>query len=141
MSFDERWVYKLNDFRYSDDNLSPFFDRMLAHNQYFPDCAYSFIGFAANRDGSVCAVLKQPLIVGAREASEAEIAEELEKRGFKAEDDGAYFSNGIHDLFDAVPNNVLADADGRLFFIDTIIFPSGTDGLSTYNKYSPRTKR
>ncbi len=36
----ENVVYKLNDFRYSDDNLTPFFDRIKAQNKYFPDCAY-----------------------------------------------------------------------------------------------------
>lgn len=45
MAYDGIHVYKLNDFRYSDDNLTPFFERIPAHNQYFPDCAYDFIGF------------------------------------------------------------------------------------------------
>ena len=31
-SSDSRFVYKLNDFRYSDDNLSPFFERISVHN-------------------------------------------------------------------------------------------------------------
>lgn len=51
LSKDNNVVYKLNDFRYSDDNLTPFFDRIKAHNTYFPDCAYTLIGFAKNRDG------------------------------------------------------------------------------------------
>ena len=29
-----------NDFRYSDDNLNSFFERIKAHNNYFPDCKY-----------------------------------------------------------------------------------------------------
>ena len=62
-SLDSRFVYKLNDFRYSDDNLSPFFERIIVHNQLFPDCGYTFLGFAENRDGKVCAVLRQPFIL------------------------------------------------------------------------------
>ena len=50
-------IIKLNDFRYSDDNLTPFFERIKAHNSYFPDCSYCLVGFAENRDGNVCAVL------------------------------------------------------------------------------------
>ena len=107
MAYDGIHVYKLNDFRYSDDNLTPFFERIPAHNQYFPDCAYNFIGFSQNRVG------------------------------FYAEDNGEYFTNGIHDIFDAVPNNVLVGDDGNYYFIDTIIFKSDTDGLDTYKKYSP----
>lgn len=42
-------VYKLNDFCYSDDNLSQFFERIRIHNIYFPDCSYKLIGFAYNK--------------------------------------------------------------------------------------------
>ncbi|MCQ2220111.1 MAG: hypothetical protein MJZ12_01885 [Prevotella sp.] len=40
VSTDMQYIFKLNDFRYSDDNLTPFFDRMEAHNHYFEDCKY-----------------------------------------------------------------------------------------------------
>lgn len=56
---------------------------------------------------------------------------------FRAEDNGEYFTNGIHDIFDAVPNNVQVGDDGNYYFIDTIIFKSDADGLDTYKKYSP----
>ena len=82
MAYDGIHVYKLNDFRYSDDNLTPFFERIPAHNQYFPDCAYDFIGFSQNRDGKVCAVLRQQLVVNAREATPEEIKAEFERIGF-----------------------------------------------------------
>lgn len=138
MSRDGVYVLKLNDFRYSDGNLMSFFERISAHNKYFPDCAYRLVGFSANKEGDVCAVLKQRFVLGAREATEQEIFEEFERLGFHAEDSGAYFSNGFHDIFDAVPNNVLVGADNNLYFIDTIIFQTGMDGISTYRKYSPR---
>ena len=137
MAYDGIHVYKLNDFRYSDDNLTPFFERIPAHNQYFPDCAYDFIGFSQNRDGKVCAVLRQQLVVNAREATPEEIKAEFERIGFHAEDNGEYFTNGIHDIFDAVPNNVLVGDDGNYYSIDTIIFLSDNNGLDTYKKYSP----
>ena len=82
MCYDGIHVYKLNDFRYSDDNLTPFF-----------------------------------------------------------EDNGEYFTNGIHDIFDAVPNNVMVGDDGNYYFIDTIIFKSDTDGLDTYKKFSPNYRK
>ena len=93
--------------------------------------------FSQNRDGKVCAVLRQQLVVNAREATPEEIKAELERIGFHAEDNGEYFTNGIHDIFDAVPNNVLVGDDGNFYFIDTIIFKSDADGLDTYKKYSP----
>lgn len=137
-SLDSKYVFKLNDFRYSDDNLNPFFERMHIHNLLFPDCAYELIGFAENRDKKICAVLCQPFIVAQREALQQEIDEEMQRLGFHKEMDEGYFTNNDYDIFDAVPNNVLMGEDGHLYFIDTIIFKSNTGGLVTYRSLSPR---
>ncbi len=82
MNVGESTVYKLNDFRYADDNLQPFFDRIRIHNTLFPDCAYSFIGFSKNQDGKTCAVIAQPFIRADREATKEEIAGSLALMGF-----------------------------------------------------------
>lgn len=134
-------VYKLNDFRYSDDNLSQFFERIKIHNLYFPDCSYKLIGFAHNQAGKTCAVLSQSFIASQREATDLEIKEELNKMGFKAELEGEYFSNGSYDIFDALPNNVLVGKDGHLYFIDTIIYKSQDNGFEKYKSLSPRYRK
>ena len=133
-------IVKLNDFRYSDDNLTSFFERIKAHNRYFPDCKYDMIGMAENLDGRICAVLVQPFIADARLATKEEIHEEFMRLGFRAEDGGAYYTNGMHDIFDAVDGNVLVDDEGHYFFIDTIIYGTGSGGLDTYNSLSPRAQ-
>ena len=51
---------------------------------------------------------------------------------------GEYFSNGIHDIFDASPNNVLVGLDGNLYFIDTIIYKSNESNFNTYKSLSPK---
>ena len=130
-------VYKLNDFRYSDDNLMPFFERIRIHNSLFEDCPYEMIGMAENQSGKPCAVLTQPYILAEREASEDEISEELLRLGFHPEMEGEYFSNGYFDIFDASPNNVLMGIDGHFYFIDTIIYKSDTGGFDTYRTLSP----
>lgn len=134
-------IIKLNDFRYSDDNLTPFFERIEAHNIYFPDCAYTMLGFAENKEGHVCAVLEQPFIADARLATTQEIHDEFIRLGFHAEDEGGYYTNGQHEIFDAVDGNVLIDNEGHMFFIDTIIFKSDTGGLDKYNSLSPRASK
>ena len=141
MSTTDLKVYKLNDFRYSDDNLQPFFDRIAAHNLYFEDCAYMLVGFSQNQSGKICAVLTQQVVTNARLATPDEIKDQLEHLGFRMEEGNDYFTNGIHDIFDAVPNNVLVDNAGHMFFIDTIIFKSDTGGINTYKKYSPNYSR
>ena len=133
-------VVKLNDFRYSDDNLTSFFERIKAHNKYFDACPYRMIGMAENQDGSICAVLVQPYIADARLATKEEIHEEFLRLGFHTEDEGAYYTNGQHDIFDAVDGNVLVDDDGHFFFIDTIIYASDTGGVDRYNSLSPRAQ-
>ena len=138
LSIDGTEITKLNDFRYSDDNLTPFFERIKAHNKYFDACPYRMIGFAENRDGKVCAVLVQQFVPNARLATKQEIHDEFLRLGFHPEDDGAYYSNGQHDIFDAVDGNVLVGGDGHLYFIDTIIYPSDTGGYDTYRSLSPR---
>lgn len=41
MDYDNQTVNKLNDFRYADDNLDSFFQRIKIHNDLFADCAYT----------------------------------------------------------------------------------------------------
>ncbi|MBQ9678950.1 MAG: hypothetical protein IJV44_12535 [Prevotella sp.] len=131
-------IIKLNDFRYSDDNLTSFFERIKAHNKYFPDCSYRMLGFAENSDGKVCAVIGQQFVANARLATKQEIHDEFLRLGFHPEGDGEYYTNGQHDIFDAVDGNVLVGGDGHLYFIDTIIYPSNTGGYDTYRSLSPR---
>lgn len=131
-------IIKLNDFRYSDDNLTSFFERIKAHNKYFDACPYRMIGFAENSDGKVCAVLVQQFVRDARLATKQEVHDEFIRLGFHPEDNGEYYTNGQHDIFDAVDGNVLVGSDGNLYFIDTIIYPSDTGGYETYQSLSPR---
>ncbi len=130
-------VYKLNDFRYADDNIEPFFERLRLHNQLFPDCKYTLEGFAENQDGKICAVISQEFIRSDREASKEEIAGALALMGFFPMQGGDYFSNGAIDIFDAVPNNVLHGIDGQFYFIDTIICPTSFQYFDSYRSLSP----
>ena len=138
LSPDQTEIFKLNDFRYSDDNLTSFFERIRVHNQYFPDCPYTMIGFSENQDGKVCAVLVQRFVHATRLATKQEVHDEFTRLGFRPEDNGEYYSNGQHDIFDAVDGNVLVGDDGHIYFIDTIIYPSDTGGVEKYNSLSPR---
>ena len=137
LSPDGTEITKLNDFRYSDDNLTSFFERIKAHNKYFDACPYRMIGFAENCNGKVCGVLVQPFVQNARLATKQEIHDEFLRLGFHPEDDGDYYSNGQHDVFDAVDGNVLVDEDNNFYFIDTIIYPSDMDGYAIYRSLSP----
>ena len=137
-AYDADIVYKLNDFRYADDNLNSFFERLQVHNRYFPECKYDLIGFGRNREGKVCAILVQPFIHAEREATEEEITDALALSGFQPQFGGECFTNGEYDIFDALPNNVLYGTDGHLYFIDTIIYKTQSGSFKTYRMLSPR---
>lgn len=140
-SFDSEVLFKLNDFRYADDNLNSFFERINVHNLYFLDCAYDLIGFALNSSKRICAVLTQPFVRSEREATEDEICASLLSYGFTSEFGGEYYTNGEYDIFDAVPNNVLYGIDGKFYFIDTIIYRTNKEGLNIYKSLSPRCSK
>ena len=99
------------------------------------------IGFAENSDGKVCGVLVQQFVRDARLATKQEIHDEFLRLGFHPDDHGEYYTNGQHDIFDAVDGNVLVGSDGHLYFIDTIIFKTGTGRLKTYQSLSPRASK
>ena len=88
--------------------------------------------------GTGARLLVQPYINDARLATKQEIHDEFIRLGFHPEDNGEYYTNGQHDIFDAVDGNVLVGSDGNLYFIDTIIYPSDTGGYETYQSLSPR---
>ena len=67
--------------------------------------------------------------------------DEFIRLGFHPEDNGEYYTNGHHDIFDAVEGNVLMGDDGHIYFIDTIIYPSDTGGYETYRSLSPRCSK
>ena len=140
LSPDQNNIIKLNDFRYSDDNLTSFFERINAHNKYFDACPYRMIGLGENSDGKVCAVLVQSFVHSVRLATKQEVHDEFIRLGFRPEDNGEYYTNGQHDIFDAVDGNVLMGDDGHIYFIDTIIYESETGGYETYCSLSPRAK-
>lgn len=133
LAADSNVVYKLNNLGCYGSDLGQFFARIEAQNLYFPDCAYSLTGFADNSDGTFCAVLSQPYIIAAREATEAEIREEMFHYGFMAHNEGRRYSNGEHDIYCAWPENVLVGVDGNLYFVGVVIFHCGESHI-TFDK-------
>ncbi len=134
LSKDDRNVIKVNNFFFLNDDdsefeytrdLDYFFDRILTHNLLFPEVAYKIIGFTKNNTGQTCAVMKQPYIPNYEYAPQVLIETELNKRGFNKTVLGkgvnfglTGYTNGILELTDAKPQNVLRGESGILFFID-----------------------
>lgn len=141
LSKDGTHVIKLNNLNFLNDDdtqyettrdFGYFVARLNAHNELFPSDRYEVIGFAENSQGQTSVVLRQPYIYNPTEATQAEIDAELAKRGFRkgeTADGMKYYTDGVYEISDAKPANVLKDADGNLHFIDTDIVYAAANAL------------
>jgi hypothetical protein len=141
ISLDGQHVIKLNNLNLLNDNdtqyertrdFDYFIDRLNAHNELFTGDAYEVIGFAENSKGEISVVLQQPFVYNAELATQEEIDTELTRRGFEQNEtaDGMkYWTDGVYEVSDAKPANVLKDAEGNLHFIDTDIVLVNETGL------------
>lgn len=109
-----------------DQNLNAAIDRIEAHNALFPNVPYTIKGFMNNKHGDTSMVLEQPYVSRADNATQEEINEYLEQQGFKLDgtrtwsNEHQVWTNGVYELYDARPANVLKGPDGKLYFIDTV---------------------
>ncbi len=120
---------KVNNLVYANNqeytrNLAAFIDRLNAHNSLFPEVAYTIKGFTENKNGVPSMVLEQPFVEVERNATQEEIKNFLESKGFKLSGTRDWsnghkvWSNGKYELYDARPANVVVDKGGDLRFID-----------------------
>lgn len=123
ISKDDLYAIKLNNFSLlsvSATSMEGFIHRLVAHNELFPDDAYTILGFTLNSGGEPCIVLRQPFIEPARYATDAEIDKFLESHGYTVDMDDIWF-NGIYEISDVKSSNVLVDLVGNLHFIDAVV--------------------
>lgn len=128
---DGKTLTKLNNLSYvtgrrHDRNFAALIDRLEAHNAVFPEVAYTFMGFTDNKNGFPALVLEQFEVNAKRNATQKEINKHLESIGFALSSIRSWsnhhpvWSNGVYELFDARPANVLMGEDGNLYFVDTV---------------------
>jgi len=124
-------VTKLNNLSYvkgseNYHNLFAVIDRLIAHNDLFPEVSYKIKGFMDNKNGYPALVLEQPFVSDIeRNATKVEIENYLISKGFKLSGSRSWsnghqvWSNGVFELFDARPANVLKGNNEELYFVDT----------------------
>lgn len=113
-------IYKVNNLLNSGGIIN-LLDKVLLHNQLFPNTAYSFYGFAGYDGRSVMPILMQRRIRNAQPATQVMIDTYMSALGFTKENDGGRYSNGTYVVWDVVPRNVLVDADGDMYVVDAEI--------------------
>ena len=109
-------VIKINNLMVSRSVLH-LFERLLLHNQMFPQTAYILIGFTGFGHGSIYPVLRQNYIANATYATHGEILDYMEALGFSARGE-AVFTNTQLTITDLRPRNVLKNDRGTIYVID-----------------------
>lgn len=109
-------VYKVNNL-INSKGIIPLFDRLILHNQTFPESKYEFVGFTGFDNGNIFPVFRQQYVNNATFATPQEIGEYMQSLGFKQTGDAKY-SNGDITISDLRPRNVLKDSDGDLYVVD-----------------------
>lgn len=113
-------IYKVNNLLNSG-SIVKLLEKILLHNNIFPETAYTFVGFAGYDGRSVMPVIAQDLIKDAKPATKIEIDTYMSAIGFvKVNDEGRY-RNARYVIWDIVPRNVLQDKEGDIFVVDAEI--------------------
>lgn len=85
---DNNIVYKLNTLMNSK-GVIPLLERLLLHNQYFPETSYELHGFTGFGGGSLYTILKQRFVKNGQNATPEDIRAFMNSLGFKEIGNGA----------------------------------------------------
>lgn len=113
-------IYKVNNLMNSG-GIVALLEKVLMHNTLFPDTAYQFHGFAGFDGRIVQPVLRQVRVANSSPATQIMIDTYMAAIGFVKHDGEGRFTNGLYEVWDVVPRNVLIDGDGDVFVVDAEI--------------------
>ena len=116
----EKVIYKVNNLL-NCGSITALLQKILMHNQIFPDTAYSFRGFAGFDGRTVQPVIIQPRIANARPATRVMIDTYMAALGFEKTSQEGRFRNSQYEIWDLVPRNILVDEEGDIFVVDAEI--------------------
>jgi len=117
----DRYIYKVNNLLNSG-GIVALLRRIVMHNRLFPETAYRLHGFAGFDGRTVQPVLRQLRIEQAHPATQVMIDTYMSALGFtKLEGQEGKFTNGVYEVWDILPRNVLVDNEGDLYVIDAEI--------------------
>ncbi len=111
-------VYKVNNLMNNKGLVSQTLDNATYHNNIFSETELKFVGFTGFDGGAVYPIFEQKHIENATEASPEEIADYMQSLGFE-QVNPTTFTNGTYTVSDLRPRNVLKDADGDIYVIDS----------------------
>ena len=137
-------VYKVNNLMNSGD-IASLLERLLLHNQIFPETAYELVGFTGFEGRSVYPIVRQRAINNPTEAIPEEIEAYMTSLGFTKISETEYANNEVI-VSDLHPRNVLKDSDGDIYVVDaefkrtkSSLIPKDEQGNPIYEQADPAT--
>lgn len=125
LSPDGLTIYKVNVLSHSSDRILPIFNKILIHNELFPETRYDFVGFTnMGFARSAYPIFKQIMVKDADNAKPEEIADFMTALSFcpaPEKNKPAAWKNDNYLVWDLQPKNVLMDKDHNLYVIDAEI--------------------
>lgn len=113
-------VIKLNDGIFYE-TWTDYLNSLLLHNYFFPDTAYSFIGFTKRND-KIYAVVKQPFIKETEPTDLNKVREFMNDNGFINKKNNDYYNQELGPILEDLHEGNVLTKDGILYFIDTVFF-------------------
>ena len=114
-------IFKVNNLLNSRGSIIQLLNKVLLHNLFFSETAYTFHAFTGFSGSSIMPIFKQSLIKDAMPATPIEIATYMAALGFSSTPTNGRFTNGEFEVWDLLPRNVLKDSEGDIFVIDAEI--------------------
>ena len=113
-------IFKVNNLLNSG-GICNLLEKILLHNLIFPNTAYRLHGFTGYDGRTIMPVLEQERICETQPATQIMIETYMAAIGFTKLNSEGRYANADFEVWDLVPRNVLADADGDIFVVDAEI--------------------
>ena len=117
---DETTVFKLNDSIYYS-NWSDYFTNLLLNNYFFPDTAYTLIGFCLI-EKTVYALVEQPFVKANQPTDLGQVKEFMIANGFENTRNHDYYNSELNIILEDLHDENVLTQDGILYFIDTFFY-------------------
>ncbi|HET6993825.1 MAG TPA: hypothetical protein VFI06_02530 [Chitinophagaceae bacterium] len=98
-----------------------YFNNLLLHNRFFPDTAYTLVGFL-EEDARLHAVVKQEFVLLTEKTNLEAVKDHLLANGFVNKKNNDYYHPYLGIILEDLHDENVLTSNGLLFFVDTVFY-------------------
>ncbi len=117
----EKTVLKLNDGIYYECWLD-YFDNLLLNNYFFPDTAYTLLGFYKSIENIIYALVEQSFIKATTHTNLQKVRLFLQNNGFENTKNNDYYNKELGIILEDLHDENVLTKNNVLYFIDTVFY-------------------